>query len=103
MRLAHADPSDAYSHCDLHKRIVGSSRKSDNEQEPQPLGQWENCSSTHSDDAITPSLHELFRNVASVLGQFLQHRLVQPHIHLSRIAHFLSWASQFSRQFFSGD
>jgi hypothetical protein len=50
-----------------------------------------------------PSLQKLFGNVASVLGKFLQHRLVQPDIHLRRIAHFLSWAPQFSRQFFSGD
>ena len=51
-------------------------------------------------DSDTPSLQELFRNVASVIGEFLQHRLVQPDIHLRRIAHFMSWTPQFSRQFF---
>ena len=49
------------------------------------------------------SLQEPLWNVAPILGEFLQHRLVQPQIHLRRIAHVLSWASQFSRQLFPSD
>jgi hypothetical protein len=37
---------------------------------------------------------QLFWNISPVVGQFLQHRFVQPHIHLCRIAHLVGRTTQ---------
>ena len=44
-------------------------------------------------------LQQIGRDITAVCSQFLQHGLVQPHIHLRRIAHLLGRATQFGRQF----
>src|SRR6476660_1838411 len=46
-------------------------------------------------------VQEFLGNVASIVGKLLQHYLVQPDVHLCRIAHFLSGTSEFCGQFLS--
>ena len=47
----------------------------------------------------TPLVQKFLWNIAAVLGDFLQHDLVQPNIHLRGIAHLVSGAPEFGRKF----
>ena len=42
-----------------------------------------------------PSVEQFLRNVAAVVGELLQYGLVQPYIHLCRVAHLLGWTPEF--------
>jgi len=44
-----------------------------------------------------PSVEQFLRNIAAVIGELLQHGLVQPHVHLCRVAHLLGRAPKFDR------
>src|SRR5262252_6636337 len=44
------------------------------------------------------NLEQLFRNIAAVLGELAQDGLVQPHVHLSGVTHFVARASELARE-----
>ena len=48
------------------------------------------------------SVEQFLRNVAAVFGKLLQNGLVQPHVHLRRIAHLPGRAAELDSQLLAG-
>jgi len=49
-----------------------------------------------------PSVEQFLRHVAAVVGDLLQHGLVQPHVHLGGIAHEVGRAAELDGEFLAG-
>ncbi|TDQ39333.1 hypothetical protein DFQ45_10221 [Thiopseudomonas denitrificans] len=62
-----------------------------------------NVTDLHGRNSVADGLFEqLGRNVAAVCGDARQHLLVQPHVHLGRVAHQLGRAAQLGGQLLAG-